>query len=188
MRPDKFYNHRAGPASACCTGRGVVLQVAKRLEFWLFLLVHIGVSVAWRMGFLQNWADMSMSFLHAPWHEAGVVTLITVLSELAYLGRCYDIHVHVHDLTRSFFARDERREAMSKVSAYHLLIKHEEQLTKLAKAHSDCGSFKIGGDLGEFGKGDMQKQFEDGTYALSVGGLSGIVDSDSGLHLILRYA
>ncbi|CAK0813792.1 unnamed protein product, partial [Prorocentrum cordatum] len=52
-RPDKFYNHRAGPASACCTGRGVVLQVAKRLEFWLFLLVHIGVSVAWRMGFLQ---------------------------------------------------------------------------------------------------------------------------------------
>ncbi|CAK0903542.1 unnamed protein product [Prorocentrum cordatum] len=119
---------------------------------------------------------------------------------------------------------------MSKVSAYHLLIKHEgsrnpvsrrtgqstsgkskdkaheelnkllgqlnglsgealkEEFKKLAQAHSDCGSFRQGGDLGEFGKGDMQKQFEDGTYALSVGGLSGIVDSDSGSHLILRYA
>lgn len=100
MKPDKFYNHTAGPASACCTGRGVVAQVIKRLEFWLFLLVHIGVSYAWRAGYVQNWAEMSMSFLHAPWHEAGVVTLITVLSELAYLGRCYDIHVRVHDLTR----------------------------------------------------------------------------------------
>lgn len=33
---------------------------------------------------------------------------------------------------------------------------------KYAKERSDCGSFKSGGDLGEFGPGEMQKQFEEG--------------------------
>ncbi|CAE8623374.1 unnamed protein product [Polarella glacialis] len=57
-----------------------------------------------------------------------------------------------------------------------------------AQARSDCGSFKQGGDLGDFGPGDMQKAFEDGTMALKVGEMSGIVDSDSGSHIILRLA
>jgi NIMA-interacting peptidyl-prolyl cis-trans isomerase 1 len=34
----------------------------------------------------------------------------------------------------------------------------------------------------------MQKPFEDASFALSVGGMSGIVDSDSGLHIIFRSA
>ena len=34
----------------------------------------------------------------------------------------------------------------------------------------------------------MQKPFEDATFALPVGGLSDIVDTDSGVHLILRTA
>jgi NIMA-interacting peptidyl-prolyl cis-trans isomerase 1 len=37
-----------------------------------------------------------------------------------------------------------------------------------------------------FGRGQMQKPFEDATFALPVGGLSGIVDTDSGIHIILR--
>ena len=67
-----------------------------------------------------------------------------------------------------------------------------------------------GGDLGVFGRGMMQKPFEDATYvcpthpfaaapwgssvlacpagrfALHVGELSGVVDTDSGVHIILR--
>jgi NIMA-interacting peptidyl-prolyl cis-trans isomerase 1 len=42
------------------------------------------------------------------------------------------------------------------------------------------------GDLGAFSRGQMQKPFEDATYTLPVGGLSGIVDTDSGIHVILR--
>ena len=57
-----------------------------------------------------------------------------------------------------------------------------------ALARSDCGSFRNGGDLGEFGRGQMQKPFEDGAFALKVGEMGGIVDSDSGLHIILRTA
>jgi parvulin-like peptidyl-prolyl isomerase len=34
----------------------------------------------------------------------------------------------------------------------------------------------------------MQKPFEDATYALKVGELSEIVDTDSGVHVILRTA
>lgn len=53
---------------------------------------------------------------------------------------------------------------------------------------SDCSSAKAGGDLGFFGRGQMQKPFEDATFALPVGGLSGIVQTESGTHIILRTA
>ena len=54
------------------------------------------------------------------------------------------------------------------------------------QVESDCGSAQKGGDLGVFQRGAMQKAFEDASFALKVGELSGIVDSDSGIHVILR--
>ncbi|KAL1498587.1 hypothetical protein AB1Y20_013902 [Prymnesium parvum] len=62
----------------------------------------------------------------------------------------------------------------------------EEVFAKYAAARSDCGSFKSGGDLGDFGPGDMQKQFEDGCRNTGVGKMSDIILSDSGYHLIFR--
>ncbi len=47
-------------------------------------------------------------------------------------------------------------------------------------------SAQRGGDLGFFGRGQMQRPFEEATYALQVGELSGPVFTDSGVHLILR--
>mmetsp|Transcript_30635 Transcript_30635/g.55968 ORF Transcript_30635/g.55968 Transcript_30635/m.55968 type:complete len:118 (-) Transcript_30635:119-472(-) len=64
----------------------------------------------------------------------------------------------------------------------------EEVFAKYAKERSDCGSFREGGDLGDFGPGQMQKQFEEGTKATEVGKMSDIVLSDSGYHLIFRTA
>ena len=63
-----------------------------------------------------------------------------------------------------------------------------ENFAEKASARSDCGSFQNGGDLGDFGRGMMQKPFEDASFALSVGEMSGIVDTDSGVHVILRTA
>lgn len=64
----------------------------------------------------------------------------------------------------------------------------KELFKELARKHSDCGSFKKGGDLGTFARGKMQKIFEDASFELKVGELSKIVSTDSGCHLILRVA
>ncbi|KAI8588559.1 hypothetical protein BDZ88DRAFT_421418 [Geranomyces variabilis] len=86
-------------------------------------------------------------------------------------------------ITRS---KEEAREIISRFR--ERIVSGETDLPTLAKTESDCSSAKQGGDLGFFGPKQMQKAFEDATFALAVGELSGIVDSDSGLHLILRTA
>lgn len=39
---------------------------------------------------------------------------------------------------------------------------------------------------GPFGRGQMQKAFEETTYSLKIGEISDIVDTDSGVHIIMR--
>jgi NIMA-interacting peptidyl-prolyl cis-trans isomerase 1 len=58
----------------------------------------------------------------------------------------------------------------------------------IAFERSDCGSCRNYGDLGPFERGQMQKPFEDASFGLEVGAMSGIVDTDSGLHIIFRSA
>ena len=81
----------------------------------------------------------------------------------------------------------------SKSEANEILSGYRRQIVdqgadfeEIASTKSDCSSAKHGGDLGWFGRGKMQKAFEDATFALKVGEISGIVDSDSGLHIIQR--
>ena len=59
-----------------------------------------------------------------------------------------------------------------------------------AKQRSDCSSYSRGGDLGHFGPGQMQKPFfEDASPSRwRSARMLGIVESDSGLHIILRLA
>jgi len=78
-----------------------------------------------------------------------------------------------------------------KESAVALLEKIREKITpenfgQLAKEYSDCSSYAANGDLGEFGKGQMDPNFEKAAFALKVGEISGIVESASGVHLIHR--
>ncbi|KAJ1910269.1 Peptidyl-prolyl cis-trans isomerase NIMA-interacting protein 1 [Tieghemiomyces parasiticus] len=64
----------------------------------------------------------------------------------------------------------------------------QREFARLASQHSDCSSAKAGGDLGLFGRGQMQKPFEDAAFGLAVGRMSGPVVTESGVHIILRTA
>ena len=44
----------------------------------------------------------------------------------------------------------------------------EKSFEELASEYSDCSSAKRGGDLGPFGRGQMQKPFEEATFGLEV--------------------
>ncbi|BAE65288.1 unnamed protein product [Aspergillus oryzae RIB40] len=81
----------------------------------------------------------------------------------------------------------------SKEEAIEILRGHETRINSgevslgdLAMSESDCSSARKKGDLGFFGRGEMQKEFEDAAFALQPGQVSGIVDTASGVHLIER--
>lgn len=66
------------------------------------------------------------------------------------------------------------------------IVNKKGDFAELAKTYSECGSAAKGGDLGQFGRGQMQQSFEEAAFKLKVGELSGTVSSDSGIHIILR--
>ena len=82
-------------------------------------------------------------------------------------------------------------EALAELKSYEARIKAEGVETafpRYAAERSDCSSYRNNGDLGFFGRGMMQKPFEDASFGLNVGEMSGIVSTDSGHHLIYRIA
>ena len=84
------------------------------------------------------------------------------------------------------------------VNASHILVDSEEKAKEIhakivagnttfadaAKANSSCPSGAQGGELGEFGHGQMVKEFEDAAFAMEVGELSEPVKTQFGWHLI----
>jgi len=80
-----------------------------------------------------------------------------------------------------------KEEATLILRGYQSQINNNPQtFAQLASQHSDCSSHAKGGDLGWFGRKQMQKPFEDATFALQIGQMSDVVSTDSGVHLILR--
>ncbi|XP_069335196.1 peptidyl-prolyl cis-trans isomerase NIMA-interacting 1 isoform X1 [Eulemur rufifrons] len=101
-----------------------------------------------------------------------------------------------------------KEEALELINGYIQKIKSgEEDFESLASQFSDCSSAKARGDLGAFSRdvssgptklgtscrvplltlaGQMQKPFEDASFALRTGEMSGPVFTDSGIHIILR--
>lgn len=63
-------------------------------------------------------------------------------------------------------------------------IEAGEDFEELAKTYSDCPSSKRGGDLGYFGKGKMDPEFERAAFALGIGEVSQVIKSSFGYHII----
>ena len=84
------------------------------------------------------------------------------------------------------------------VSAKHILVKEEadilaikaliesgaKEFEEMAREHSTCGSAARGGDLGEFGRGQMVKEFEEAAFNAEIGAVVGPVETQFGYHLI----
>lgn len=83
-------------------------------------------------------------------------------------------------------ATRSKDDAKREIEALKTQIDGGADFASLAKQHSDCPSSADGGDLGEFGKGQMVKAFEETAFALPVGQTSGVVETDFGYHLIKR--
>jgi len=86
-----------------------------------------------------------------------------------------------------------------KIHCAHILVKTETEakniLTRLAKGEkfaniakqvSMCPSAKKGGDLGQFGRGVMVKEFETAAFKLQKGETSQPVKTKFGYHIIKR--
>ncbi len=86
---------------------------------------------------------------------------------------------------------------MAKALSRHILLSTEENcnalktqieggadFAALAKEHSSCPSGKQGGDLGEFGPGQMVKEFDAVVFHEELGKVHGPVKTQFGYHLL----
>jgi len=80
----------------------------------------------------------------------------------------------------------EREEARKKALAVLAEVKkNPARFAEIAKAESqDPGSKDQGGDLGFAGRGSFVKPFEDALYKMKPGGISDLVDTEFGFHII----
>jgi parvulin-like peptidyl-prolyl isomerase len=85
-------------------------------------------------------------------------------------------------------ASRSKADAQKQIGEIKTKVDTGSDFAALARDHSDCPSAKKGGDLGPFGRGQMVGAFEDTTYSLPVGGVSGIVETPFGYHIIQRTA
>lgn len=81
---------------------------------------------------------------------------------------------------------EERAKAKAKAESVLAEVrKSPEMFAALAKKYSaDPGSAERGGDLDFFGRGAMTKPFEDAVFAMKVGEISPLVESEFGFHII----
>lgn len=94
---------------------------------------------------------------------------------------CLSLYLIQQNITRS------KAEAIAILKGYEATIDGDPaKFSAIAGQYSDCSSHSKNGDLGWFGKGQMQRPFEEATLALNVGQISGVVETDSGVHLIMR--
>jgi len=86
---------------------------------------------------------------------------------------------------------------MARASARHILVETEEKCNELkaeieggapfeevAQKNSQCPSSAQGGDLGEFGPGQMVPEFDKAVFSGDVGVLYGPIQTQFGYHLL----
>jgi peptidyl-prolyl cis-trans isomerase C len=86
---------------------------------------------------------------------------------------------------------------MARAQARHILVAEEQRcqdlksqiaagadFAALARDYSECPSGRRGGDLGEFGRGQMVREFDEVVFTAPIGEVQGPVKTQFGYHLI----
>lgn len=83
-------------------------------------------------------------------------------------------------------ASRSKEEAQQQIQQLASDLQQGGDFAALAKQHSDCPSSAKGGDLGQFGRGQMVGPFEEAVFGMEVGQVSGVVETPFGYHIIKR--
>lgn len=102
-----------------------------------------------------------------------------------------------HELEDYYKSNKETFGNPETLKASHILVESEDKANEIMKEldgglsfeeaagkYSSCPSKDQGGKLGEFGKGQMVKEFEDAAFNMAVGSISQPVKSQFGYHII----
>ena len=121
-----------------------------------------------------------------------------ILAQLAVAKVMKEIAVTEEEMKAYYEANSNQFEKGATVSAKHILVKEEDECMAIlaainagektfeeaAKESSTCPSGQQGGSLGQFGKGQMVKEFEEAAFAAEIGTVVGPVKTQFGYHLI----
>ena len=120
-----------------------------------------------------------------------------ILASMAISETVKAVEVTEEDMKSFYEENSNYFEKGATVSAKHILVKEEEKCQEIleeiiagkvfeeaAQQYSTCPSGQKGGDLGEFGKGQMVKEFEEAAFAAEIGQVVGPIKTQFGYHLI----
>jgi parvulin-like peptidyl-prolyl isomerase len=85
-------------------------------------------------------------------------------------------------------ATRSREEAKAQAEQALTRLKAGESLATVASQLSDGPTGPRGGDLGWFQKGQMVAVLDEAAFALQPGGVSGLIESPAGFHVLVRLA
>lgn len=122
-----------------------------------------------------------------------------ILGQLAMAKAIGNVEVNEEELKEYYDSNRSQFGTGESVMAKHILMDSEDELKKImkdiadgnktfedaAKEFSTCPSGKSGGSLGNFGRGQMVKEFEDAAFNAEIGKVIGPVKTQFGYHLIL---
>lgn len=121
-----------------------------------------------------------------------------VLAQLVMGEALKDVQVSDEEIKEYYEENADKYSKGPFVNAKHILTDSEEKCSSIlesitsnektfeeaAKEFSTCPSKDAGGSLGEFGQGQMVKEFEEAAFAAEVGHVIGPVKTQFGYHLI----
>lgn len=103
--------------------------------------------------------------------------------------KCTASHILIKTIDDNYESLSEVEVAKAEEKAQGILerVLKGEDFATLAKTYSEDASAEEGGDLGEFGKGEMVSEFEEAAFALEVGQVtSSLVKTQFGYHIIKK--